>query len=550
MTQIITVKLAKLIPGEKAKGGSINSRKADAPIDGLAKSIEAHGLLVPLLVRKADNGSFYVLDGNRRLKALQSIKIDDRSALAAIGIPCIEHTHNNALELSMVVNVDRAELHPVDQFEVFAELIQAGDTVDAIAQRYNLKIPQVRQALALSRMAIEVRDAWRNGKISADIAEAFTVTTDHKAQAAALKKVGKNPHEWDVRRALVSGDGRISSLLHFVGRDVYQKAGFEINETLFGENDNVGETVSDLPALKRLADDKIDAKCTALVEDGWKWAMSASKKPNDLYAWKRIMPVGGKYSKEQTKLLGCIVGYDYHGNEEIVRGYVKPGDKGVSIPKSPKEKKAAAKQREERKEQSGGVSDALAFRLSRQLTSAVRHAFSEGGVRNDDIMSFAIATLACADGPFKVTVHTADHHSNMDRQDNDFVKYFRLARSKSHIERCEMLGTWLANAIDMNTASGKYLMATLHPDKDDDKFSRVLVEAIAEPVMKKAMLKQFDVEDYFNSVSKELIVEAVTEALGKEHAARVSKMKAGEAAEYAIKNIKGWVPQILRLGKA
>ena len=50
-------------------------------------------------------------------------------------------------------------------------------------------------------------------------------------------------------------------------------------------------------------------------------------------------------------------------------------------------------------------------------------------------------------------------------------------------------------------------------------------------------------------VMSSTLLEAVQDALGKEHAAKVAKMKAGDAKAYAIKHVPktGWVPEALRI---
>ena len=113
-----------------------------------------------------------------------------------------------------------------------------------------------------------------------------------------------------------------------------------------------------------------------------------------------------------------------------------------------------------------------------------------------------------------------------------------------------MLALWVARSIDLTVHRAEHLLALLHPGKDDKKDCRVLVEQINEKHLTNATTRHFDAADYFASISKDLIVEAVAESMGKEHAAKAAKMNAGEAREYAIKNIKGWAPHSMRLGKA
>jgi ParB/RepB/Spo0J family partition protein len=542
MTTIIQVPLAQLRPG----GKNVNARREKTDTDSLVRSITNHGLLVPLLVR-ANGGAYDVMDGNRRLAALR--EIHKKTATSTVEIPCIDVEQNDALELSMVVNVDRANLHPVDLFEVIAAIIQAGETVEAVAQRRGMTVKQVRQALALGRMAAEVRDAWRDGKIDAETAEAFTLTADHKAQAAALKRVGKYGGAWQVKREL-AGRGadypNEARLLKIVGRDAYEKAGHQINETLFGRDEEGGEeVVSDLPALIRMADDAIEARCEELVKAGWKWAMPMTRAPKDSHAWRRA-GLGGNATAEQKAATGCLVGFRY-GEEIVVEyGVVKPGDK-IAVPRSTKEKKAQAKKRAERKEE-GGINNALAVRLSLQLTAAVREALP-GGVRGEDALALAIAVLACAN---EATPHlrlgTVDDDNA--RLNNEFARYLKLASGKTIGEKYDLLMTWIAAAVNLTAYNGAALNAHLHPDKGDRHGGhvRLFVDQINEKRLLAALRKHFDAKDYFASVSMAMILEAAAEVGGKELKASVGKLKKGKAAEVMVANARkaGWLPLPLR----
>ena len=537
MTQQLQIPLKELLPGDKFKGGSINSRKTETPIDGLAKSIVEHGLIVPLIVRKNGDGQYYVIDGNRRLAALNKIHAKDKT----IQVFCVESTDGNALELSMVANIDRAELHPVDQFEVFGALIAAGDTVDAIAKRYGMKVPAVRQALALGRLAPAIRDAWRDGQVSEEAAEAFSLTSDHKAQMSVFKKVGKHANPYQIKRML-AGEGNqlnVSAMLKFVGRQAYEAAGHEVNQSLFSDNEDDAVTVSDLPALKQMFDDKIERHCQDLIAEGWKWAISKFDAPHDTYAWRRIEEK--TYTKEQMAALGCIVGPAHDGGSiQVTRGFVKPGDK-VSVPKSPRQRKAEAKKREEKKEEGGGLSNALAFRLSKQLTAAIQEAFAEG-VTATDVLAFTAAALASANSPMRISIDGVARTAEL-------KKYFEIADERSSGEVIKLIASWLAKSIDFTSHTAESLTRSFTPKKGEDQARLLIASHIKESVFQKAVAKHFDAADYFSSVNKGMIEDAVREALGETHFERVSKMKTQEAREYAIKHVPktGWVPAVFRL---
>lgn len=552
MTNVSMVALSNLRPG----GESLNARKAKVPIDGLALSIETHGLLVPLIVTRVASSaggvnsvSYGVIAGNRRLEALQSIC--PKGERDKTMIPCVitDLKEAGALEVSMIENVDRAGLHPVDKFEVFAALVAAGDTADNIARKRSMKVQHVRQALSLAAMAPEVRDAWRAGTISAESAEAFTMTIDHKAQAAALKKIGKHANAWAVKRELMrEGDAEssIAAMLKLVGRNAYEAAGHQINATLFSDRDDDegGVTVSDLAALNLMCSAKLQQRCDKLVADGWKWALVEQDAPKDFHAWRRIHE--STYSKTQKVGMGAVVKLGYNGEVRVDYGYIRPGDKADAA-RTPKEKKAAAVKREKHKEETGGISNALAIRLSKQLTAAVRESITKG-VGTVDALNIAIAILACVN---KATPHLklCSYADDDGRHGNDFEKYLKLCGGKTAAERSELLMTWIGAAIDLSSLNGQTLNSHLNPGKGENKSTRLIVEAISEPAYTKAALRAFDAADYFGSVSKELIVEAVSQAmgkLGKDHAAKVAKMAKAEAVKFALANVKNWLPPPLR----
>lgn len=559
MAQIM-VPISSLVPGANA---GLNARRSKTDVAGLIASIKEVGLLQPLLVQTDGGGKYHVIAGNRRLAALQEIAKAD----GIREIPCIEFEEGGrvtALEASLMENLDRERLHPVDLFEVLSALVEAGTAIEDIARRRGMKLTEIRHALRLGRMAPEVRDAWRAGALSAEAAEEFAITSDLKAQVAALKKAGKHPGPWQVKRALLGEDHQsVETMLKLVGIDKYEAAGFEVNQTLFHERgDRPDRTVSDVFALRRMVGETLDAKCEALIKDGWAWAVRDAAAPRDWRAWRKVQAKGGgiAYTKEEKAQLGCVVGLPRwdNGNIEITRGIAKPGTK-VATPKAPTkkltpaQKAKAEKERAKQKEETGGLSNALATRLSDQLTAAVRHAIADGGLGRNDLESFVIAAFACdEEAPTVVKIgrdRNWNDETNDDRLDNDFTKYYKLALSKTPMQRAALLASWLARTVELGVHRADQLMATLHPGKGDKGHARTLVAQIDAGILNDALVKHFDAKDYFGSVSKELIVDAVREALGKKDADNVAKMKSAEARAFAIAHVPKtkWLPEALKL---
>lgn len=84
----------------------------------LADSIRRHGLLNPILVRREQHGTFTTLAGSRRLKACRELRQKTIPALVIDGDP---------LQISLIENLVREELNPVDEAEALLELKERGE---------------------------------------------------------------------------------------------------------------------------------------------------------------------------------------------------------------------------------------------------------------------------------------------------------------------------------------------------------------------------------------------------------------------------------------
>lgn len=537
------IPLSRLHFGHELKSGSVNSRKASrGEVATLAKSIKELGLLVPLTI--IDKGGYYTVDGNSRLAALHSIyKAADR---VDILVPCYYGVGDakNALEASMVANTERKSLHPVDQFEVFADLVKDGATVEQLAARYMLKIPQVRQALSLARMAPEIRDAWREGKIGADAAEAFAQTKDHEQQVRILKKLkGRASHAWDVRNEIV-GNNRTSvgELLRIVGADAYVKAGHQINESLFPDEDRHrgdGATVDNVPALKALVDAKIEAEIKRLQEAGWGWVIRADKAPSDIGSWRRLPTANA--TKEQKALAGCTVGLPrYNGSAlEIVHGYVKPGT-SIKIPGGAAAKKSAAKAKATRDE-SGGINGSLALRLSTSLTHAACAALQKEPALALRVAIAAIASQEGGGSPAHISTHGFHELSGDDENESDFDKYLPLTAKKSPGDLLKMLAGQVARSLNLVAHSATSLPLT----GEDQAGERALLDELDPAELNAQILKAFDAKNYFESVAGPMVTAAIKE-MGGLPPAGGSKKATLVAFALPLQKDKVWLPVEMR----
>jgi ParB family chromosome partitioning protein len=271
-------------------GDGINARVAgrDGRIAELAANLHANGQIENLIVKPMADGYYAVANGNRRLAAFQMIYGETNERLINCTIHEVDET--KAFEYSLATAITAEQLHPVDQYEAFARLEAHGKTNEEIARQYGLTEKQVRQALALGRLAPVVRNAWRAGTVNVKTAQAFTLALDHKTQDKVFSKLGKAHQlgEHAVKRELGADglNGDVLELMEFVGADAYRARGGVVTEDLFGTS----HIISDESLLKAMAHEKLAAVCAEVVSNGWGWAEILSDLPKGARHWPLSQP--------------------------------------------------------------------------------------------------------------------------------------------------------------------------------------------------------------------------------------------------------------------
>jgi ParB family chromosome partitioning protein len=120
----------------------------------LAASIERHGLLQPIVVRRSEGGSGYELvAGERRLRAFQS--------LGRVTIPALL-SHGDPEELALIENIQREDLHPLDEASAIGRLMQRhGYTQEAVGRAIGKPRTTVGEILVLNALPAWLREEAR-----------------------------------------------------------------------------------------------------------------------------------------------------------------------------------------------------------------------------------------------------------------------------------------------------------------------------------------------------------------------------------------------------
>ncbi len=156
----------------------------EAALSELADSIAQHGVLQPLLVRPIIGGGYQLIAGERRWRASRI------AGLTQVPVIIKELTDDEAAVISLIENLQREDLNPIEEAYGFASLIKDFDlTQEEAARRVGKSRPAVANALRLLRLPQEVIDAVREGKFSAGHARALAAIDDEKTAIFAAKTV-------------------------------------------------------------------------------------------------------------------------------------------------------------------------------------------------------------------------------------------------------------------------------------------------------------------------------------------------------------------------
>jgi len=159
-------------------------RKLDpARIDELAKSIEQHGVMQPLVLRKIDEDLFEIVAGERRWRACQQIGLDKVPALLK------DLTDEQTLAMSLIENIQREDLNVVEEGRALIRLQEEFNlTQQQVAQVVSKPRSSVTNLIRLIALEDEALSYLEDGEIELGHAKCLLGLTGLK-QVAACKKI-------------------------------------------------------------------------------------------------------------------------------------------------------------------------------------------------------------------------------------------------------------------------------------------------------------------------------------------------------------------------
>ena len=604
MTDTITVPLNKLAPWS----GNVRRTGVHDGIDELAASIAAHGLLQSLVVREGKRGKYQIIAGQRRYLALQALA---KTGTIARDYPvaCILATDTiDATELSLAENVVRAPMHPADQFEAFRSLIDDGASIADVAARFGVTEVTVTRRMKLGRLSPGILEAYRNGDIDLEEAQAFAITDDQEAQERVLQSLSswnRQPHI--IRRALTEHEVETSDKrVRFVGIDAYREAGGVIRQDLFSESDT--GYIVDVALLDRLVAEKLKAVAAEVAAEGWHWvetvpeiaygALSDFSRrfpdhvdlPDDEQAEldalsqeydslvdsdddnaERLAEIEARmdaltaktevWSADALAVAGALVTLGYDGDVRVERGLVRKGD----LPKASKTQPEVQDENVDETETHGG---GLSPRLVEELTAEKSAAIGAELMAQPDIALAAVVHALVLDAFYrghmsesclKLSARSA-HLSSAIAKPEGCKGLSAIEQERERIGdhlpgNPDDLWDWLLarsreELLDLLAVIAATSVDAVQRKLDRSDSSRLSHAQALARALQLEMGNWFEptAENYFARVSRAQIIQAIDEAHGS-HAPALEKLKKSELAVRAEQLLAGtaWLPEPMRI---
>jgi len=161
------------------------TRFSETGLEELSQSIRASGIIQPLVVRKI-GARFQLIAGERRWRASQ------RAQLLRVPVVLREVSDEQALELTLVENIQREDLNPIEQARAFDRLMEQFHlTQDEVATRTGKERATVANSVRLLSLEEPLLELIEEGKITAGHGRALLAVEDRKLRSELALKASR-----------------------------------------------------------------------------------------------------------------------------------------------------------------------------------------------------------------------------------------------------------------------------------------------------------------------------------------------------------------------
>ncbi|MDO6993782.1 ParB/RepB/Spo0J family partition protein [Brachyspira innocens] len=156
-------------------------------IQGLAESIRENGLINPITLREKD-GQYQIISGERRFRAFKFLNRDKVPALVLENID-----DSKMLELTLVENIQRADLNPIEIARSYKKLIyDLNIKQEELANRVGKSRSTISNSMRILDLSENIQNLILESKITEGHARAILSLTDENEREAFAKEIIEN----------------------------------------------------------------------------------------------------------------------------------------------------------------------------------------------------------------------------------------------------------------------------------------------------------------------------------------------------------------------
>ena len=162
----------------------------------LSDSIKENGVIQPVTIEDAKDGTFYIIAGERRTRASRL------AGLEKIPVQLSAFSDQKKLEVALIENIQRADLDPVEEARAYYKLMELGGLKqEEVAQKVGKNRATVANAIRLLKLPEDIQNALVGGQITAGHARALLMVKDKMNMHILFGKIvgqGLSVHQTEV----------------------------------------------------------------------------------------------------------------------------------------------------------------------------------------------------------------------------------------------------------------------------------------------------------------------------------------------------------------
>lgn len=153
-------------------------------LEELCDSIKMNGILQPIIIEDAGDGTFYIIAGERRTRAAKM------AGLTQVPVQLRKFDEQQKLEMALIENIQRADLNPIEEATAYYNLIQMGDlTQEEVAKRVGKARATVANSIRLLKLPEDIQHSLSSGQITSGHARALLMVKNDADMRVMFGKI-------------------------------------------------------------------------------------------------------------------------------------------------------------------------------------------------------------------------------------------------------------------------------------------------------------------------------------------------------------------------